>query len=76
MADSQRKWGSYQRGEKASRNPGRSFTFNETHYLEKSFDFYPCKCQFNKKQTVKLALRCDDCLMSTQSRIVQMKTKI
>lgn len=73
-----------------TRNPGRNLSLkssrtsiqqralqpNDTHYLDMSFDFYPCNCKFNKQLTVKLALRCHDCLMSTQSRISQMKTKI
>lgn len=50
--------------------------FNDSHYLDISFDFYPCQCQTNRQLTVKLALRCHDCLMSPQSRISHMRTKI
>jgi hypothetical protein len=67
----------------SARNPGRRVSFQQkalqpidTHYLDKSFEFYPCTCQFNRKLTVQLALRCHDCLMSMQSRITHMKTKI
>lgn len=79
------KVGRTRNGSATTRNPGRktsplklqrALQSSDTHYLDKSFDFYPCNCKFNKQLTVKLALRCHDCLMSTQSRITHMKTKI
>lgn len=58
------------------REQQKTLHFHDTHYLDKSFEFYPCSCEFKGTLTVKLALRCPDCLMSPQSRIIQMKTKI
>lgn len=80
----------FKNGRGTTRNPGRNPQYQprhiqiqqkglqpiDTHYLEKSFDFYPCSCKFNKILTVKIGLRCHDCMMSTQSRISHMKTKI
>lgn len=85
----QKKWGGSSRGigengrvgrakmrTDTSRNPGLKLQHNDLHYLSKSFDFYPCKCQTHKNLTVQLALKCHDCLMSPQSRISHMRTKI
>lgn len=46
------------------------------HYLEKSFDFYPCDCATSKRMSNQTTKKCSKCLMSHSSRITHMKTKI
>lgn len=84
------KTGFMRNGSKTTRNPGRDNQIknrrvnikqnvlhpNDLHYLDMSFEFYPCQCKLTAISTVKLAIRCHDCLMSIQSRISHMKTKI
>jgi len=49
---------------------------HDAHYLDKSFEFYPCLCRFNKRLSTSLQNKCNDCMMSYSSRIRHMKSKI
>jgi uncharacterized membrane protein len=57
-------------GNRKSRNSGFSLNSHTKHYLSLSYEMYPCDCSAMRSRS------CNKCLLSSQARIAQIKSKL